>query len=444
MMAARTGRLLAVDISRVALERSRDRCRHLPNVSFAWCDISGELPTGQYDLIVCSEILYYLQDRYALHDFARRVSLLLRTGGHFVAAHASAVCDDQECSGFDFSAFGAKFIGETFARVQDLEFSCELRAPMYRIQKFRKIEGERRGSWGERGVSPQEVIEKDAAFEHSQLKIGGCVVTDSEARHCYRTHKIPILMYHRIAVDGPPDLAPYRVPPEIFERQMRLLQRHGYRVVSVDEASRSYGAEATANWPGRLVALTFDDGYRDFLEAAWPVLKRYGFSASVYLPTDFVGGAAEWDAGFGPPAPLMSWDEIRALSHEGVDFGAHSCSHRNLTELAEAEWVRELHQCRDLIQSATGNAVTSFCYPYGDENEGLRRAVAAAGYRRALAAGLNDGSRPFRAAQDRCSRGTNSLEQFLASLPPPQFAADAERMEYRRLRALKARSLYSG
>ena len=440
MLAERARRLLAADISTVAMERARQRCERFPHVRFEWCDIARALPSGEFDVITCSEILYYLQDRYALQDFVQRVARLLKPGGSIVAATANVVSDDPDSTGFDFAQLGAKFIGETFAREPSLEFSCELRTPLYRVQRFRKVQVAVRRTWGDRGTAPMEVIEKDATFDNPDLKIGGCAVVKSEALYCYRSRTIPILMYHRIADDGPLDLAPYRVTPEMFARQMQFLHRHGYQTVSVEEASRSYGTSDNPR-PGRLIALTFDDGYRDFKEVVWPILRRYGFSATVYLPTDFVGGHADWDARYGPPAPLLSWDEIRRLSAEGVRFGGHSRTHRRLTTVDRTEWFGELNHSREAIQSVTGQRVTSFCYPFGDYNPDLRQAVAEVGYDHAVAADTTDGADLF--ALPRIDvPGSSSLDDFVGALPPAELAPEVERLEYRRLRALKDRRLY--
>lgn len=442
MMSDRADRVLATDISMVAIERARQRCARLSNISFKWCDISDSLPSGEFDLIVCSEILYYLQDRNALQDFARRLGPLLKPGGSVVAAHANAVSDDPTLTGFDFASFGAKFIGETFAREPYFEFSCELRTPLYRVQRFKKSQTKVRRAWGDRCTAALEVIEEKTTFDHPALKIGGCAIIDSEARHCYRTRNIPILMYHRIAADGPLDLAPYRVTPEMFARQMQFLHRHGYQTVSIDEASASYQSSEEDARSGRLIALTFDDGYRDFLEEAWPILRRYGFSATVYLPTDFIGGKSDWDSSYGPPAELLSWDQVNQLSEEGVTFGAHGTSHRRLSLVDKMQWFEELNGSGDIIRSRTGQAVTSFCYPYGDENPDIRRAVADAGYENAVAASRTDGTDKFALPRIDIS-GSFSLEQFIAALPEPELASETDLLQYRRLRALKDRRLYA-
>ena len=100
------------------------------------------------------------------------------------------------------------------------------------------------------------------------------------------TAALPILLYHRVATDGPPELGRYRVSPDAFEEQLRLLARSGYRGITLAEWGRALRARRPVD--GRAVALTFDDGYRDFLTTAWPLLRRYRFSATVFVVTDAV------------------------------------------------------------------------------------------------------------------------------------------------------------
>src|SRR5207248_8382795 len=133
-----------------------------------------------------------------------------------------------------------------------------------------------------------------------------------------------ILMYHRVAADREPD--PLTVTPERFAEQVEYLHAHGYRSLTLGQWSRS-GKDGPA------VVLTFDDGYRDFLENAFPILQQHGFTATVFMIPDHVGRAATWSRRFGDPVPLLSWDEIERLSRAGIEFGSHTASHRPLTAL---------------------------------------------------------------------------------------------------------------
>src|SRR3954449_1077290 len=152
-------------------------------------------------------------------------------------------------------------------------------------------------------------------------------------------------MYHRVAAGGPAARAACRVHPERFEAQLDWLRRHGFRSVGLDAwlgaVDRRFG-----ELPGRAVCLTFDDGYEDFAEVAWPLLRRYGFGATVFLVADLVGRAAEWDARHGPPAPLMGWETVGRLAREGVAFGGHTATHPYLTRVGPGRLAEELRRSR--------------------------------------------------------------------------------------------------
>jgi peptidoglycan/xylan/chitin deacetylase (PgdA/CDA1 family) len=186
-------------------------------------------------------------------------------------------------------------------------------------------------------------------------------------------------MYHRVAAGGPAALAACRVHPERFEAQLDWLKRHGFRSVGLDAwlgaADRRFG-----ELPGRAVCLTFDDGYEDFAEVAWPLLRRYGFGATVFLVADLVGGAAEWDARHGPPAPLMGWATIGRLAREGVAFGGHTATHPDLTRVGADRLAEELRRSREVLGGRLGCGVATLAYPFGFVDGLVRNAAAAAGY----------------------------------------------------------------
>jgi peptidoglycan/xylan/chitin deacetylase (PgdA/CDA1 family)/GT2 family glycosyltransferase len=190
--------------------------------------------------------------------------------------------------------------------------------------------------------------------------------------------RLPILAYHRIAADGPASLRRYRVPPERLEAQLAYLHSRGYRGVTLDVWRAALAARTPL--PDAAVALTFDDGYRDFLTEAWPLLRRYGFPATVFLVSDAVGGAAAWDAAHGEPAPLLSWPEVRRLRDEGVAFASHGASHRALVDLSVEEALREGARAKARLERVLGDPVTTVAYPYGEHDAVVRRVMAACGY----------------------------------------------------------------
>ncbi|HET9373634.1 MAG TPA: polysaccharide deacetylase family protein, partial [Chthoniobacterales bacterium] len=197
-----------------------------------------------------------------------------------------------------------------------------------------------------------------------------------------QARSVPILMYHRIADDGPASLARYRVAPDLFAAQIAALHRAGYRTVRLEQWIGAIIRNEPL--PGQPIILTFDDGYQDFLTAGMPVLRHYGFSATVFLVADRVGGVAEWDSYFGPTAPLLSWSEVRVLQEAGIEFGCHSATHLPMIGMHLAELTEQTARARGILEKGLAAPVTALAYPYGAENEFVRRVVANLGFQGAV------------------------------------------------------------
>jgi len=239
-----------------------------------------------------------------------------------------------------------------------------------------------------------------------------------EAQAHETTERLPILMYHRIATDGPADLARYRTTPEAFTQQMRWLRKHGYHAVTSTDIARHL-ADARP-FRGRPVLLAFDDGYRDFHGTAWPILRAHDFTAEVMVVTDRVGGTADWDADYGPPAPLMGWPEIQALAAAGVRFGSHMASHSHMAELSSREIVLEVARSRALIERALGEPCLSIAAPFGEASERFVRLAQGCGYQVGFT--IDPGiawlsSDPLRLPRLEV-RGDWSIEAFASALRP--------------------------
>lgn len=127
---------------------------------------------------------------------------------------------------------------------------------------------------------------------------------------------VPILMYHRIPLTDGCETHPYYCTTTSvteFERQIRFLSQNGYRSVSVAEAATRLQIAR----PGeKLVGITFDDGYQDFYTNAFPILNRYGYSASVFLPTAYIGDVPRQFKG----SDCLTWSQIRELRKAGVNL----------------------------------------------------------------------------------------------------------------------------
>ncbi len=188
---------------------------------------------------------------------------------------------------------------------------------------------------------------------------------------------MPVLMYHRIADDGPAELARWRVSPAEFERQLAWLAEQGYRSARLDEWPE---IESRAE-DERRVVLTFDDAYLDFLTTALPMLQRYGFGSTMFVPIGFIGGTADWDRAYGEPAPLMSWEQLDTIAAAGVEIGAHTVTHPRLAGLTDtAAIVHEIVRSRAVLSERYRRTIPTFAYPYGDYDERVEQAVKDAGF----------------------------------------------------------------
>jgi peptidoglycan/xylan/chitin deacetylase (PgdA/CDA1 family) len=188
---------------------------------------------------------------------------------------------------------------------------------------------------------------------------------------------VPILMYHRIATDGPPGLKRWRMTPELFAAHMNVLFRAGYRTITLAEWAEALVQRRPVR--GKRVLLTFDDGYSDFLSGAIPILHRHDFSATVFLVAEQIGKTALWDADFGDCASLLSWEEIKSLQEIGIEFGGHSCIHRKMTEMGSTELAEDTRRTRMILEEGLGVPVPTLAYPYGEQNEFVRRVVGEVG-----------------------------------------------------------------
>jgi peptidoglycan/xylan/chitin deacetylase (PgdA/CDA1 family)/trans-aconitate methyltransferase len=379
-LADRVPSLVAADISQVALDRAARRLKGLENVRFVRLDIASEPLPGRFDLIVCSEVLYYLEGREQLQAVARKLANALEPGGYLLTAHANQVVDDPDEPGFDWGhAFGARVIGETLSSTRGLRLLKEIRTPLYRIQLFRHVANDHVGALAE----TPEIIEANYYDPlppeiASKVRWNGAHTIASDTAPNVVTARLPILMYHSVSSTGPSALAPYRVIPAAFEEQLRYLRDSGFRSVTLE--NWGLAMEAKRPLPGRAVIITFDDGYRNFLTEAWPLLTEYGFSATVFLVAGKVGRTNEWDHHYGEEIPLLGWEEIRELQKGGIEFGSHSLSHRPLTELSVEDTVREALRSRTTLERNLDTHIRAFAYPYGASNGVVHHLVGACGY----------------------------------------------------------------
>lgn len=183
---------------------------------------------------------------------------------------------------------------------------------------------------------------------------------------------VPILVYHNLAPEAKGRMV---LATAAFEAQMRYLKAEGYRVVSLREFVEF--TRLGRQLPRRSVVLTFDDGYRAFKQHAYPVLKQLGFTATLFVYTDYVGAGRN----------ALSWPELRELQAEGFDVEAHSKTHSDLRrepKESDAQFARrmqaELEHPLGLFQRHLDKTTRILAYPYGGTDEEVARKAVEYGY----------------------------------------------------------------
>jgi peptidoglycan/xylan/chitin deacetylase (PgdA/CDA1 family) len=171
---------------------------------------------------------------------------------------------------------------------------------------------------------------------------------------------IPVLTFH--AIDDRPSIISF--PPPLFQRSMAQLHNTGYRTLNLTELVDSL--HQALPFPERSFAITFDDGYQSVYEQAFPILERYGFSATVFLTVGANGKQMETER---LPSmcerSMLSWHEIKEMHRSGIAFGAHTLTHPDLTRLPIQDLEAEVVSGKAVIEDALGTQVTSFAYPFG-------------------------------------------------------------------------------
>ena len=166
----------------------------------------------------------------------------------------------------------------------------------------------------------------------------------------------PVLMYHAVNVgDDPYNI---QVSPHRLRQQLSLLRRLGYRGVPVKRLLTSGTGQE------RLIGLSFDDGYTDFLTTAMPILAEFGYTATVYMVAGSLGGTNTWDP-MPPRRSLMTAANLRTVLAAGHEIGSHGMTHTALTDVAKGTLHHEVADSQRVLEDALGMPVTGFCYPYG-------------------------------------------------------------------------------
>ena len=221
--------------------------------------------------------------------------------------------------------------------------------------------------------------------------------------------RVPILVYHSIAPHHPGQTAEQRqldVDTAAFREQMSYLVAHKFNVISLDKLVDALDGRATI--PEHAVVITFDDGWEDQYERAFPILRQLGLTATffVYSAAISVDGAS------------MTWEQVRELQDAGMTIGCHSRTHPMLTA-ADVNLHAEVETSREDIQRNLGTRPDLFAYPYGAWDARVADAVRAAGYRAARAFPGGAWNTPADLFALHAVLVTDDMEAFEREIGPP-------------------------
>jgi len=188
---------------------------------------------------------------------------------------------------------------------------------------------------------------------------------------------VPILCYHRFSNDCG---SPLCLPVHLFKQQMRYLSENGYRVVTFGQLLDFL--EYREALPKKAVIISIDDGYRSTYDIAYPILKKYGFNATLFIYTDFIGASRN----------ALTWSQINRMKADGFEIGSHTLSHSDLTTQKEGEDTqtymarieKELRVSKQIIDKKLGQNTILLAYPFGRYNQSVLKISKRLGYQVAV------------------------------------------------------------
>jgi peptidoglycan/xylan/chitin deacetylase (PgdA/CDA1 family) len=186
--------------------------------------------------------------------------------------------------------------------------------------------------------------------------------------------RFPIFNYHHLSpmpTNASPNRITFTVTPELFEQQLEYLKDNGYRAVSLDALMDCF--DQGTPLPLKTVAITFDDGWRDQHEYAFPLLKKYGFQATFFVPVGWIGHPM-----------VMSWSDLREMAEAGMTIGIHGAEHLHFDQLDESGLKKEIIGSKAEMEKNLGRKVRYIAYPGGHWTTQAVSVVKSAGYKAAF------------------------------------------------------------
>jgi len=377
-LAPRVTHLLATDISSKALARSQARCAKQSNIAYQLLDFSADPIPGGMDLILCSEVLYYLSNEAELRRIAPKIVDALRPGGCLVTAHAHLLKDNLTRTGFDWDiVYGAEIIHRVLSETPGLTLERSIDTDLYRIDRFR-----RKPPDDPTALPVMETLPVVDALDRNVARFvvwGGAKVLRGEVAKSERRAHVPALIYNGVSEDGPADISHCRVSPDMFKAQLRWLRANGFHSIGSGQLAEQMASREP--FRGRPVMLSFDNGFQDFADHAWPALLAHDFTAEIFIMAEQVGQTAIRDKKPGSPARLMDAAAIAQLAAEGALFGSQVAVRRPIDGLSAPELARELDRSYAMLGSWLGKPPASFAVAFGTTDNRLGRLAAQTGYK---------------------------------------------------------------
>jgi len=222
----------------------------------------------------------------------------------------------------------------------------------------------------------RETIFSSLHLSKSNEKVQASNQVDKNEKHSNETginnqyqgeKEIPILMYHYIRQLPNDELGrSLSVDPQSFENQIKAIKDAGYSTITFSDLEEN-------NLPPKPIIITFDDGYADAYDNAYPILKKYNIRGIFYIISDRVGDNE-----------YLSWQQIREMAAGGMIFGSHTKSHPDLPQASSTIVKKELEESKQDIENHINESINDFSYPAGKYNKQVISAVYGAGYKSAV------------------------------------------------------------
>jgi peptidoglycan/xylan/chitin deacetylase (PgdA/CDA1 family) len=214
-------------------------------------------------------------------------------------------------------------------------------------------------------------------------------------------------MYHHVRANPDPNNKleeDLDVLPSNFEKQMNYLSTHHYKTIALADL---FNPKSPSNSAQKNIVITFDDGYKDVVSEAYPILRKYGFTATIFPIVDLVDKT--W---------YMTWNDLWLLQNAGWEIGSHTMSHLDLPSLSDNEAEFQIESSKKILESKMRRSINSFCYPSGRFNEKILQLVKDAGYTRAVTTiygNINQSDEELELKRIRI-RGSDQLPNFVNKL----------------------------